>query len=139
MDEEKLIERLVMVSLDTAKGMLDEYKLVIPFGIRVFRDNEDVKMNCPADQHRDADWNEQIDLVAAELRDYVKNENVYATAVVTSLEAESKMGIGLQVETEVSSVLFIYPYAKKEDEWVIDEPIQTEQLMATVFSDNDVA
>ncbi len=139
MDEEKLIERLVMVSLDTAKGMLDEYKLVIPFGIRVFHDNEDVKMNCPADQHRDADWNEQIDLVVAELRDYVKNENVYATALVTSLEAESEMGIGLQVETEVSSVLFIYPYAKKEDEWVIDEPIQTEQLLTTVFSDNDVA
>ncbi len=138
MNEEKLIERLVLVSLDTAKGMLDEYQLVIPFGIRVFADNDDVKMNCPADQHRDADWDEQIDLVVAELKDYVKNENIYATALVTSLEAESEMGIGLQVETKISSALFIYPYAKKEDEWVIEEPIQTEQLLTTVFSDNDI-
>jgi len=133
MNDEKLIERLVAVSLDTARAMLDEYKLVIPFGIRVFRDNDDVKMNCPADQNREADWNEQIETVVTELRDYVKNENVFATALVTSLEAESEMGIGLQVETELSSVLFIYPYAKKEEGWVIDEPVQTEQLLETVF------
>ncbi len=133
MNDEKLIERLVTVSLDTARAMLDEYKLVIPFGIRVFRDNDDVKMNCPADQNREADWNEQIETVVTELRDYVKNENVFATALVTSLEAESEMGIGLQVETELSSVLFIYPYAKKEEGWVIDEPVQTEQLLETVF------
>jgi len=138
MNTEKLIEQLVLVSLDTAKGMLDEYKLVIPFGIRVFSDNDDVKMNCPADQHRDADWNEQIELVAAELRDYIKTENVYATALVTSLEAESEMGIGLQVETEISSALFVYPYTKNEDGWVISEPIQTEPLLATVFSKNDI-
>jgi len=134
MNEEKLIERLVTVSLDTARAMLDEYKLVIPFGIRVFRDNDDVKMNCPADKSPEADWNEQIETVVTELRDYVKNENIFATALVTSLEAESEMGIGLQVETELSSVLFIYPYSKKEGEWVIDEPVQTEQLLDTVFS-----
>jgi len=133
MNEEKLIERLVAVSLDTARAMLDEYKLVIPFGIRVFRDSDDVKMNCPADQNREADWNEQIEMVVTELRGYVKNENVFATALVTSLEAGSEMGIGLQVETELSSVLFIYPYAKKEGGWVIDEPVQTEQLLETVF------
>jgi len=133
MNEEKLIERLVTVSLDTARAMLDEYKLVIPFGIRVFRDSDDVKMNCPADKNPEADWNEQIETVVTELRDYVKNENVFATALITSLEAESEMGIGLQVETEMSSVLFIYPYSKKEGEWVIDEPVQTEQLLETVF------
>jgi len=134
MNKEKRIEQLVTVSLNTAKNMLDEYQLVIPFGTRVFCDNEDVKMICPADKHRDADWNEQIDLVAKELRDHIKTENVYATALVTSLEAESEMGIGLQVETELSSVLFVYPYTKKENEWIIDEPIQTEQLLTTVFS-----
>ncbi|VAX12032.1 hypothetical protein MNBD_GAMMA24-792 [hydrothermal vent metagenome] len=139
MNTEKLIEQLVLVSLDTAKGMLDEYQLVIPFGIRVFSDSDDVKMNCPADQHREADWNEQIDLVVAELRDYVKAENVYATALVTSLEAESEMGIGLQVETEASSALFIYPYSQKEGEWVIAEPIQTEQLLTTVFPVNTIS
>ena len=133
MNEEKLIERLVTVSLDTARAMLDEYKLVIPFGIRVFRDNDNVKKNCPADKNPEADWNEQIETVVTELRDYVKNENIFATALVTSLEAESEMGIGLQVETELSSVLFIYPYSKKEGEWVIDEPVQTEQLLETVF------
>ncbi len=133
MNEEKLIERLVTVSLDTARAMLDEYKLVIPFGIRVFRDNDDVKMNCPADKNPEADWNEQIAMVVTELRGYVENENVFATALVTSLEAESEMGIGLQVEMELSSVLFIYPYSKKEGEWVIEEPIQTEQLLETVF------
>ncbi len=136
MNEEKLIERLVDVSLNTARAMLDEYKLVIPFGTRVFKNDDDVKMNCPADKNREADWNEQIELVVSELKDFVKNEEVFATALVTSLEAEAEMGIGLQVETEMSSVLFIYPYRKEDDKWVFDEAIQTEQLLMSVYSNS---
>jgi len=120
--------------------MLDEYELVIPFGIRVFTDNDDAKMNCPADKHPDADWDEQIELVTTELREFVKTENIFATALVTSLEAEAEMGIGLQVETENSSALFIYPYTKKEDEWIVEqEPVQSEPLTASVFSNNNDA
>ncbi len=134
MNEEKMIERLVQVSLDTARAMLDEYELVIPFGIRVFSDSDDVTMNCPADQNRGADWDEQIDLVVAELREFVKNENVYATALVTSLEADSEMGIGLQVETSLSSALFVFPYEKKDGQWKIEpEPVQSEPLRDSVF------
>lgn len=134
MSDEKAIERLAMTALDTARAMLDEYGLVIPFGIRVFHDSEDVKMNCPADQHREADWQEQIDMVAEELRGFIASEQVLATALVTSLQAGEEMGIGLQVETGLSAALFIYPYAQEDGKWNIEqEPVQNEPMLARVF------
>jgi len=72
-------------------------------------------------------------MVVAELKEFVLNEEISATVLVTELESEGEKAIGLQVETDLSQVLFVYPYRKKDDDWVIDEPIQTEQLLATVF------
>ena len=137
MDQQKQLETMVLACIDTAKAMLDEYKMVIPFGLRAYNDSEDMKMNCPAEKNPDAGWLEQIDAVVAELKEHVANENISATVLVTELAADGEKGIGLQIETEMSSVLFVYPYAKKEDEWVIDEPIQTDQLLATVYGDQD--
>ncbi|VAW69587.1 hypothetical protein MNBD_GAMMA09-2539 [hydrothermal vent metagenome] len=136
MDQEKQIEQMVLTCIDTAKAMLDEYELVMPFGIRSFSDSEDLKMNCPGDQKPEADWAEQIDMVVAELKGFVNSENIFATALVTELQSEGETGIGLQVETELSSVLFVYPYKKEGEEWVIDEPIQTDQLLTTVYGNN---
>lgn len=133
MDQQKQIENLVLTCIDTARAMLDEYQQVIPFGIRAFNDSEDMKMNCPGDKKPEADWNEQIEMVVAELKEFVLSEKIYATALVTELESEGEKAIGLQVETEMSQVLFVYPYRKEAEDWVIDEPIQTEQLLATVF------
>jgi hypothetical protein len=132
-DQQKQIENLVLTCIDTARAMLDEYQQVIPFGIRAFNDSEDMKMNCPGDKKPEADWNEQIEMVVAELKEFVLSEKIYATALVTELESEGEKAIGLQVETEMSQVLFVYPYRKEAEDWVIDEPIQTEQLLATVF------
>ncbi len=136
MDQEKKIEQLVLVCIDTAKAMLDEYETVIPFGIRAFNEGEDLKMNCPGDQKPEADFNEQIDMVVTELKDFVANEQIFATALVTELESEGETAIGLQVETEMSPALFVYPFHKDNDknEWIIDEPMQIEQLLPTVYS-----
>ncbi len=136
MDQEKQIEQMVLTCIDTAKAMLDEYDLVMPFGIRSFSDSEDLKMNCPGDQKPEADWTEQIEMVVAELKGFVNSENIFATALVTELQSDGETGIGLQVETELSSALFVYPYKKEGEEWVIDEPVQTDQLLATVFGNN---
>lgn len=133
MDQEKVIESLVLTCVDTAKAMLDEYGVVVPFGIRAFNDSDDLKMNCPADQQRDDDWTEQINNVVSELKGFVAQENIFATALVTELASDGETGIGLQVETELSSVLFVYPFKKQDDEWIIDEPVQTDQLLTTVF------
>ncbi|VAW60048.1 hypothetical protein MNBD_GAMMA08-2865 [hydrothermal vent metagenome] len=133
MDNEKKIEQLVLTGIDTAKAMLDEYQLVVPFGIRAYKDNHDMKMNCSDDSDLQADWNEQINKVVTELKEYVKNENIFATVLVTDLQSDDSKGIGLQVESELSSVLFVYPYEKVKDEWVIDEPIQTDQLLTRVY------
>lgn len=133
MDQQKQIEQLVLLCIDTAKEMLKEYKVIIPFGIRTFNDSENMKMNCPGDKIPEADVSEQIENVVSELKEFVANENIFATAFVTELESEGESGIGLQIETEQSSVLFVYPYRKQDDDWVIDEPIQTEQLMTKVF------
>ncbi|MCK5335048.1 MAG: hypothetical protein KAQ67_02740 [Gammaproteobacteria bacterium] len=134
MDLEKQLEKMVLACIDTAKAMLDEYETVIPFGLRAFNDSEDMKMNCPAEQNSKADWNEQIEMVASELKGYVEAENISAIILVTDLKSEDESGVGLQIETEMSSVLFVYPYHKENDEWVIDEPIQTDQLLASVYA-----
>lgn len=133
MDQQKQIEQLVLLCIDTAKEMLKEYKVIIPFGIRAFNNSEDMKMNCPGDKLPGDDYAKQIDNVVSELKEFVANEDVFATAFVIELEAGGQTGIGLQIETTQSSVLFVYPYRKKDDDWEIDEPIQTEQLMEKVF------
>jgi len=135
-DQQKQIENMVLTCIDTAKAMLDEYELVIPFGIRSYNDSEDLKMNCPGDKNPEASWHEQIDMVVTELKELVKNESLFATALVTELESEGDKAIGLQVETELSSVLFVYPYKRVDEAWVIDEPVQTDQLLTTVFDHN---
>jgi len=133
LDQQKQLEQMVLACIDTAKAMLKEYQLVIPFGLRAFNDTEDMKMSCPAEKNPDAGWEEQIEMVVSELKEHVANENISATILVTELAAEDETGIGLQIETMMSSVLFVYPYKKVDDEWVIDEPIQTDQLLTTVF------
>ncbi len=124
---------LTNAGLDTAKSMLEEYGLIVPFGIRIAKDSSQKKMNCPADKYPDEDWEAQIERVIMELRDFVAKENIAATAMVTSLQNGDQKGIGLQVENELDSVLFVYPYSKEKDEWVIEEPIQTEQLFRCVY------
>ena len=133
MDKQKQIEQLVLLCIDTAREMLKEYKVIIPFGIRSFNDSEDMKMNCPGDKIPESDYSKQIDNVVSELKEFVANENIFATAFVMNLESDDGKGVGLQIETEQSSVLFVYPYRKEDDDWVIDEPIQTTQLMTKVF------
>ena len=133
MDQQKQIEQLVLLCIDTAKEMLKEYEVIIPFGIRCFNDSEDMKMNCPGDKIPEAEGSQQVDNVVSELKGFVAVENIFATAFVTELESGGESGIGLQIETAASSVLFVYPYNKKDDDWVIEEPIQTNQLLSRVF------
>ena len=133
MDQEKQLEKMVLACIDTAQAMLDEYETVVPFGLRAFNDSEDMKMNCPAEENTKEDWDQQIEDVVSELKEFVRTENIAATMLVTSLQSGEEYGVGLQIETVMSSVLFIYPYKKENDKWVIDEPIQTEQLLATVY------
>jgi len=133
MDKQKQIEKLVLLCIDTAHEMLKEYKVIIPFGIRNFNDSEDMKMNCPGDKNPESEYSKQIDDVVSELKEFVANENVFTTAFVMHLDSDGGSGIGLQIENAQSSVLFVYPYRKEADDWVIDEPIQTNQLMTKVF------
>ena len=67
MDKQKQIEQLVLLCIDTAREMLKEYKLIIPFGIRSFNDSEDMKMNCPGNKIPESDYSKQIDNVVSEL------------------------------------------------------------------------
>lgn len=133
MDQNKQIEQLVLTSIDTAKEMLKEYKAVIPFGIRCFNNSEDMKMNCPADNMSKGSNSELVEKVVAELKSFIGKENIFAAALVTELESDGERGIGLQIETEQTAVLFVYPFRQEEEEWMIDEPIQTEQLLNKVF------
>lgn len=133
MDQKKQIEQFILICLDTAEEMLKEYGVIIPFGARCFTDSEDMTINCPADHSPKGDTSEHIDKVVDELKSFIATENVYATAFVTELESEGESGIGLQIETVNTEVLFVYPYSKKGDEWKIEEPIQTDQLLVKVF------
>ena len=132
MNKEKL-EKLTITCIDTAQAMLDEYGVVVPFGIRAFKDSNDLKMNCPAKEIKDADWVQQIDMVVADLKEYLIKENIVATALVTGMESDEGTGLGLQIETEQGAVLFVYPYKMTGGLWKIDEPIQTQQLLSKVY------
>jgi len=132
-EQNKQIEQLVLTCIDTAKEMLKEYKVVIPFGIRCFNDSEDMKMNCPADNMSKGSNSEVVEKIVAELKGFIGKENIFATALVTELESGDERGIGLQIETEQTAVLFVYPFHQKQEEWLIDEPVQTEQLLNKVF------
>lgn len=133
MDQQKQLEKLVLAGIDTARAMLDEYKMVIPFGIRAFADSEDLKMTCPAEKNPQASWAEQLDMVVAELKQSIAAEPVSVAALVTELESGGESGIGLQIETTGSSALFVYPFRRENELWVIDEPIQTEQLLVSIY------
>jgi len=133
LDQQKKIEQMVLLCIDTAREMLKEYTVIIPFGVRSFNDSEDMKMNCPGDKLPESDHATQIDNVVNELKAFIADENVFATAYVMHLESEAGAGVGLQIETNQSSVLFVYPYRKEDGDWVIDEPIQAGQLMKKVF------
>jgi len=132
MNQEKIIEKMVMVCLDTAQAMLEKHEMVVPFGLRAIHDGEDLKMNCPGDKKPEENFNKQIEMVVDELKAYVKHESCYVIAIVTELESGDEKAIGLQVETDLSSVLFVYPFRKKNKQWIIDNPIQTDQRLPSV-------
>jgi len=134
MNQEKIIEKMVVACLDTAQAMLEKDEMVIPFGVRAINDGEDLKMNCPGDKKPKANFNEQIEMVVDELKTFVKNDFSYVIAIVTELESGDERAVGLQVETDISSVLFVYPFRKKNEQWIIDNPIQTNQLLPSVRS-----
>ena len=133
MDNDQKLENMVLTCIDTAKAMLSEYELIIPFGIRSFTTNEDFKMNCPSDKHTNADWEEQIQMVVTELKQFVSTESIFSTALVTELESDGQSAIGIQIENELSSVLFVYPFKLQDKDWVVSEPIETEQLLSRVY------
>jgi len=131
---EKQLETMVLACIDTAKAMLDEYGIVVPFGLRAYNDSKDMKMNCPAEKDSTAGWEEQIETVVEELRRFVATENISATMLVTSMQSGDESGVGLQIETQASSVLFVYPYSHQNQEWVIEEPVETDQLFSSVYN-----
>ena len=133
MDLNGILKKMVLVSIDTAKTMLDEYGAIVPFGLRAFADSDDMKINSPAEENSKANWDEMITAVVAELKEFVATENIAATALVTMLEVGDVNAIGLQIETDKRATLFVYTYSKVDDEWVINEPIQTEHILETVY------
>lgn len=129
-EDQKKLESLVLFSIQVAQEMLDEYETVIPFGIRAFADSDEIKMQCFQEEHPKANWDELIKTTVDELKKSIVQEKIFATAVVLSVESEDAIGVGLQIDTRKGPALFVYPYHKEEDKWVIDEPTQAEMLIA---------
>ena len=120
----------MLFSIEVAQEMLDEYEAVIPFGVRAFADSDDVKMQCFQEEQPKANWDELIKTTASELKKSVSEDDIFATAIVLSVESDDAIGVGLQIDTRKGPALFVYPYHKDEDKWVIDEPMQAEMLIA---------
>ncbi len=135
MEDEAILQRLVIASLEAAERMLKEHQTVIPFGVRASADTEDVKISCYHEKLPGADWQELIDHTVGKLKEHVASEDVHSTAIVTTLEADERSAIGIQIETPAGSKLFIYPFFLNGSEGVsIDEPIQSEgQIAGRVF------
>jgi len=129
-NEQKILERIVVFSMEIAQKMLEEYGTVIPFGVRAFADSDDVAMKCFQEEHPEASWDELIQITIDELKKLVEEENVFATAIVLSVESEDTIGIGLQIDTRQAPALFVYPYQQQDEGWVIEEPSQADMLVA---------
>lgn len=132
MNQEKIIQKLVVVCLDTAQAMLEKYEMVIPFGVRAINDGEDLTMNCPGDKKPKLNFDRQLEIVVDELKEFVETETCYVIAIVTELESGDEKAVGLQVETDLSSVLFVYPFHQNKEQWIIGNPVQTDQLLPSV-------
>jgi len=128
--EQIALERVVLLSMEVAQKMLDEYGTVVPFGVRAHADSEDVLMKCFQEEYPEASWDDLLQTTVDELKKSVEEEDIFATAVVLSVESNDSMGIGLQIDTRKAPALFVYPYHKDGDIWEIDEPIQAEMLLA---------
>ena len=131
-DEQKKLEQMVIFSIEVAQEMLNEYEAVIPFGVRAFADSDEIKMKCFHEEHPKANWGELIETTVNELKKSIAEEEIFATAVVLSVESEDAIGVGLQIDTRKGPALFVYPYRKEEDKWVIDEPAQAVMLIAPI-------
>lgn len=129
-NEDKTLERMVVFSLEIAQNMLDEYETVIPFGVRAFADSDDIKMQCFQEKQPEADWDELVKKTVDELKKSVDKEDIFATAIVLSVESDDAKGVGLQIDTRQAPALFVYPYVKEDDKWVINEPTQVNMLIA---------
>lgn len=130
MDEQKRLEKVVVFSLETAQKMMDEYQTVIPFGVRTFYDKEDIIMKCYQEKYPEDALPALIDHTVEELRELMVTEKLFATVIVTILEDGLDVAIGLQIETPLSAVLFVYPCEKEADKWVLQEPEQMDTLIA---------
>jgi len=128
--EQIALERIVMLCMQAAQKMLDEYGTVVPFGVRAHADSEDVLMKCFQEEYPEASWDDLLQTTIDELKKSVKEEDIFATAVVLSVESEGSMGIGLQIDTRKEPALFVYPYHNADDIWEIDEPVRAEMLLA---------
>ncbi len=129
--QKQQIEKVILTSIDTAQAMLEDCGFVHPFGIRIFKDSDDIKLNSSDVKGDEQNSSEQLAAVVAKLKDFVATENISITALVTTLESSAGSGVGLQIETRDSSVLFVYPYRQEGKKWIIEEPIKTDQLLET--------
>ena len=128
--EQIALERIVLLSMEVAQKMLDEYGTVVPFGVRALADSEDVLMKCFQEEYPEASWDDLLQTTIDELKKSVEEEDIFATAVVLSVESEDSMGIGLQIDTRKEPALFVYPYHQDGGIWEIGEPIRAETLLA---------
>ncbi len=134
MENEKKIEQLIILGLETAKKLIESHKTVIPFGVRVFNDNEEVSLCNYYEAVPDADWNELIEHTITKLKEFAQKEDICATGIFTTLENGDDTAVGIQIETPQTAKLFIFPYTISEDAKVTikeAEPIQSEALIAS--------
>jgi len=129
-NEQKSLEKVVALSIEVAHKMLDEYETVIPFCVRAFADSDDVMMQCFQEEQPEASWDELVQTTVDRLKQLAEEEELFATAVVLIVESGDGMGIGLQIDTRQAPALFVYPFHKQDEQWIIAEPMQAEILVA---------
>ena len=131
MSEEKKLEQVIILSLETAQKMIKEHKTITPFAAWAFTDNNDIKMSSYQESLPDGSWQELIEHTVKNMRRLEKDEKLQITAVITALESGNNTAIGIQIETVAGAKLFIYPYSVNDSENIsIDEPIQSDMLIA---------
>jgi hypothetical protein len=110
MDDGELMGKALYVAREAAGLLLRGHGAVLPFGLTLDSQGDNVRTYFPRDQWPSAEWNELIDAAVDHLARCIRSADVGVIALATELASGTQAGLGVQVETRSSSLFLLYPY-----------------------------
>ncbi|HEX7154600.1 MAG TPA: hypothetical protein VF618_24155 [Thermoanaerobaculia bacterium] len=121
MNEEDLLGKALYITREMATKVLNDVGLVLPLGVSLDADGENVSTYFPRDTNREANFGQLLELVTTELTKRAASGAAVVALAATLQGEEGTTAIGIQVESHSSAVALFYPYRKRGKKWVIGD------------------